>query len=38
MEIKIDLKSDIKFYDSNIWIGENNYSKKLTIPEGSMHL
>ena len=36
MEIKIDLKSDIKFYDSNIWIGENNYSEKLTIPDNSI--
>ncbi|MES0341400.1 MAG: hypothetical protein ABUK08_03700 [Candidatus Humimicrobiaceae bacterium] len=36
MEIKIDLKSDIKFYDSNVWIGENNYSEKLTIPENSI--
>ncbi len=36
MEIKIDLKSGINYYDSSIWIGENNYSKKLTIPDDSL--
>jgi len=36
MEIKIDLNSGIKFYDSSIWIGENNYSEKLTIPDNSL--
>lgn len=36
MEIKINLKSDIGFYDASLWIGENNYPEKLTIPDNSI--
>ena len=36
MKLSIDLKSDIEFYDTNIWIGENNYSEKLTVPDSSI--
>jgi hypothetical protein len=37
MKLSIDLKTDIDFYDINIWIGENNYSEKLSIPDGSIN-
>ena len=33
MEITIDLKTGIKFYDINFWIGENYLSKKFSIPD-----
>ncbi len=33
MEITIDLKTGIKFYDINFWIGENYLSKKFTNPD-----
>ncbi len=36
MRPTIDLETGTKFYDINFWIGENNYSEKLTIPDNSL--
>jgi len=33
MGLTTDLKTGIKFYDINFWIGENHLSKKFTIPD-----
>ena len=33
MRLTIDLKTGIKFYDINFWIGENHLSKKFSIPD-----
>ena len=33
MRLTINLKTDIKFYDINFWIGENYLSKKFNIPD-----
>ena len=33
MRLTIDLKTGIKFYDTNFWIGENYLSKKFSIPD-----
>lgn len=36
MSLKIDLKTDIEFYDINFWIGENHLSKKFTMPDAHL--
>jgi len=36
MRLTIDLKTGIKFYDINFWIGENYLSKKFSIPDTSL--
>ncbi|MCJ7472447.1 MAG: hypothetical protein MUP02_06550 [Actinobacteria bacterium] len=33
MGLTVDLKTGIKFYDINFWIGENYLSKKFSIPD-----
>ena len=33
MRLTINLKTGIKFYDTNFWIGENYLSKKFSIPD-----
>ena len=36
MRLTIDLKTGIKFYDINFWIGENHLSKKFSIPDTTL--
>jgi len=33
MRLTIDLKTGIKFYDINFWIGENHLSQKFSVPD-----
>ncbi len=36
MRLTIDLRTGIKFYDINFWIGENHLSKKFTVPDARL--